>query len=223
MELRGDAALEFTVFDEEYVARLASGDPETEAHFGIYFGRFLSLKLRARRLSVEMSDDIRQETLYRVLKTLRQGKGVQDPTRFGAFVNAVCNNVLLEFLHKISRDSALGDDVPEVEDSAMPADETLITAERSKAVAAILKDMSGKDREILRMVFFEDVARDEICRRLHTDAGYVRVLLHRAKARFQAAFLKSHRSFAGLVLLLCNAGAVTATIRQILIQSGDGA
>ena len=203
--------------------RLASGDPETEAHFGIYFGRFLSLKLRARRLSAEMSDDIRQETLYRVLKTLRQGKGVQDPTRFGAFVNSVCNNVLLEFVHKTARDSALGDDVPEVEDCAMPADESLISAERRKAVAGVMKDLSAKDREILRLVFFEDVAREEICRRLHTDAGYVRVLLHRAKARFEAAFLKSYRTFAGLLFVLCNVGALTGTIRQILIQSGDGA
>ncbi|HEX4773831.1 MAG TPA: sigma-70 family RNA polymerase sigma factor [Bryobacteraceae bacterium] len=223
MELQGDAALEFAAFDKEYVARLAAGDPETEAHFGIYFGRFLSLKLRARRLSAEMSDDIRQETLYRVLKTLRQGKGIQDPTRFGAFVNSVCNNVLLEFVHKTSRASTLGDEVPEVEDTAIRADESLITAERKKAVAGILKDLSAKDREILRLVFFEDLAREEICRRLHTDAGYVRVLLHRAKARFEAAFVKSYRSFAGLIVLLCNVGALTNTIRQILIQSGDGA
>ena len=44
----------------------------------------------------------------------------------------------------------------------MPADESLITAERRKAVAGILKDLSAKDREILRLVFFEDVAREEI-------------------------------------------------------------
>jgi RNA polymerase sigma factor (sigma-70 family) len=223
MELQGDAALEFTAFDEEYVSRLASGDPETEAHFGIYFGRFLSMKLRARRLSAEMSDDVRQETLYRVLKTLRQGKGVQDPTRFGAFVNSVCNNVLLEFVHKTARDPLLGEDVPEVEDNAIAADESLITAERRKAVDGVLKDLSVKDREILRLVFFEDVAREEICRRLNTDPGYVRVLLHRAKARFQTAFLKSYKTFAGSLLLLCNVGTLAATICQLLIQSGDSA
>src|SRR6202011_6231244 len=100
------------------------------------------------------------------------------------------------------------------EDGAMLADESLITAERKKAVAAILKDMPPKDREILRLVFFEDVTREEICRRMNADAGYVRVLLHRAKARFEAAFLKSHRSFAGMMMLLCNAMALSATIRQ---------
>jgi RNA polymerase sigma-70 factor (ECF subfamily) len=196
------------------VARLAAGDPETEAHFSMYFGRFLSQKLRSRRLSGETADDVRQETLYRVLKTLRQGKGVQEPQRFGAFVNAVCNNVLLEMLHKGTRDVAVGDSLPETEDGAMRADESLITAERKRAVAGILKDLAPKDREILRLVFFEDVTREEICRRMNTDAGYVRVLLHRAKARFETAFLKSYRSFAGIMLLVCNAMALSATIWQ---------
>jgi RNA polymerase sigma-70 factor (ECF subfamily) len=205
------------------VTRLVAGDPETEAHFAVYFGRFLALKLRARRLSQEMSDDVRQETLFRVLRVLRHGKGVQDPKRFGAFVNAVCNNVLLEFSHKSTRDGAVGDELPDVEDGAMLADESLITAERKKAVTGVLKSLSAKDREILRLVFFEDMAREEICRRLETDAGYVRVLLHRAKGRFEAAFLKSFRSSVGLVLLVCNAMALSATIYQLMLQSEGSA
>lgn len=199
---------------------MAAGDPETEAHFGVYFGKFLSLKLRARRLSPELADDIRQETLYRVLKTLRQGKGVQDPSRFGAFVNAVCNKVVLESIRKKSRDAGGGEDPPEAKDSAVLADESLITDERKKAVAGILRDLSAKDREILRLVFFEELEREEICRRLKTDAGYVRVLLHRAKARFEAAFVKTHSSFAGVILLLCNATALSATISQMTLVSG---
>jgi RNA polymerase sigma-70 factor (ECF subfamily) len=153
--------------------------------------------------------------MYRVLKTLRQGKGVQDPTRFGAFVNSVCNNVLLEFLHKRSRDAAGDDALPELPDGAASADESLITAERKKAVARILKALSPKDREILRLVFFEEMDREQISRRLGTDAGYVRVLLHRAKARFEAAFQKSYGHFAGLVLLFCNAIVAGFTISQM--------
>jgi RNA polymerase sigma-70 factor (ECF subfamily) len=162
-----------------------------------------------------MSDDVRQETLYRVLKIVRQGKGVQDPTRFGAFVNSVCNNVLLEFLHKTARDSPAGEALPEMPDGAMAADESLITAERKKAVDGILKTLSPQDREILRLIFFENIDRGEVCRRLGKDAGYVRVMLHRAKARFEAAFQKSYGHFASLVLLFCNGMAAHATISQI--------
>lgn len=207
--------LEFQTFDAEYVQRLAAGDPETEARFSVYFDRFLSLKLRARRIKPAVSEDIRQETLYRVLKIIRQGRGVEDPQRFGAFVNAICNNVLLEFMHKAARDGTPGETAPEMHDSAIPVDESLITAERKKAVAAVLQSLSPQDREILRMVFFDSLDRPEICRRLGKDAGYVRVILHRAKARFEAAFQRAFGHIAGVVLLICNGAAFGATISQI--------
>ena len=54
--------MEFQTFDNEYVKRLAAGDPETEAHFHTYFTQFLSLKLRARRIDADLAGDIRQET-----------------------------------------------------------------------------------------------------------------------------------------------------------------
>ncbi len=213
--LTGDSRLDFQIFDAEYVARLIAGDPETEARFSVYFERFLSLKLRARRLSAGMSEDVRQETLYRVLKTLRQGKGIQDPKKLGAFVNAVCNNVLLEFLHQTARDAPGGDALPEQEDEALGADQTLISAERKKAVAAILNSLPPQDREILRLVFFEETDREEICRRMGKDPGYIRVLLHRAKARFETAFQRSYRHLAGLLLVICNGVAVDLTIWQM--------
>lgn len=207
--------LDFQTFDAEYVERLAAGDPDTEARFSIYFDRFLSLKLRARRLSAEASEDVRQETLYRVLKILRQGKGVQDPKRFGAFVNSICNNVLLEFLHKAARDMPAGEALPEMHDAAMPVDESLITAERKQAVKRVLETLSTQDREILRLVFFENLDRGEICRRYGKEAGHIRVILHRAKARFEAAFQKTYGHFACLALLLCNAIPAAVTISQI--------
>ena len=140
---------------------------------------------------------------------------MQDPKRFGAFVNSVCNNVLLEFLHRTAHDVSSGDDVPEMRDTSMPIDESLITTERKKAVEAILKTLSPQDREILRLVFFENVDRHEICRRLGKDPGYVRVILYRAKSRFEAAFQKSYGHFASLALLVCNGIAAGITMCQI--------
>src|ERR1700719_2177337 len=96
----GGVSVEFHLFDAEYVRKLAEGDPVTESHFSAYFGKFILTKLRARKVSVEMAEDICQETLLRVLKSLRQGSGVSHPERFGAFVNAISNNVLMEFMHK---------------------------------------------------------------------------------------------------------------------------
>jgi RNA polymerase sigma-70 factor (ECF subfamily) len=182
--------VEFCIFDAPYVGRLTSGDPATEAHFSAYFHKFLTLKLRARRLSPQMAEDVRQETLFRVLRALRTGSGVAQPERFGAFVNAVCNNIVLEFLHKEGKHPAAPENAPEPADDRVDMDGSLISLESKKLVAEVLDSLTSKDREILRMVFFEEADRGEVCRKLGVEADYLRVLLHRAKARFEQAYLR---------------------------------
>ena len=119
---KGGQRLEFYIFDAAYVKRLAEGDPATESHFSVYFGKFIVLKLRARRLSPSLAEDVQQETMFRVLKALRQGSGVTQPERFGAFVNSVCNNVVLEFLHKESRHPSAPENSPEPADDRVDMD-----------------------------------------------------------------------------------------------------
>jgi hypothetical protein len=41
---------------------------------------------------------------------------------------------------------------------------------------------------------FEGRDKDEVCRELNVDRGYLRVLLHRAKARFRTGFMKGEAS-----------------------------
>jgi RNA polymerase sigma-70 factor (ECF subfamily) len=204
--------LEFQAFDADYVRKLTAGDPATEAHFSTYFGKFLSMKMRSRHLSPEMAEDVRQETLLRVLRTLRQGGGVAHPDRFGAFVNSVCNNVLLETMHRRSREGASPEDPPELADTRVDLDGSLVTAERRRVVARVLDELPAKDREVLRLVFFEDEDRKEICRKLGIDMDYLRVVLHRAKAKFQAAYIRKHGMITHVLLLLCNGPAAALTM-----------
>ena len=203
--------MEFHSFDAEYVRRLTEGDPVTESHFGAYFEKFIFLKLRARRVTPEMIEDVRQETLLRVLKTLRQGAGVDKPERFGSFVNSVANNVLLELTHKNSKHPAIEEDDPEPVDDRVDLDAAVITQERKRLVAAVLDELSAKDREILRLVFFEDADRTAICSRLQVEPDYLRVLLHRAKGKFETAYVKKHstpRHAANLIFLLIFSNAL---------------
>lgn len=186
--------MDFHVFDAAYVKRLAEGDPATESHFSAYFRKFLGLKLHGRRIMPSMAEDIQQETMFRVLKALRQGSGVSQPERFGAFVNSVCNNVALEFLNKEKRHPQAPEDSPEQVDQHADADESLITAERKQIVAEVLDSLQAKDREILRLVFLEETDRDEVCRTLGVGSEYLRVLLHRAKERFAQAYLRKGRA-----------------------------
>jgi RNA polymerase sigma-70 factor (ECF subfamily) len=210
----GGVSVEFHLFDAEYVRKLAGGDPATESHFSAYFQKFILTKLRARRVSVEMAEDVCQETLLRVLKSLRQGSGVSQPERFGAFVNAVSNNVLLEFTHKQSRHALVDDDTPEPVDKAAGAETELITEERKRMVAAVLEDLLPKEREILRLVFFEEADRLQISEQFQVDPDYLRVLLHRAKSKFQLAYTRRQRTLQRTVALffLCNAMVLKITM-----------
>src|ERR1700683_2457540 len=98
-----EAYVELFAFTREYVERLREGDPSTEQHFVAYFDQILRIKLRARMLASETVEDLRQETYIRVLVALRNKNGVRQPERFGAFVNSICNNVLMEFYRASSR------------------------------------------------------------------------------------------------------------------------
>jgi RNA polymerase sigma-70 factor (ECF subfamily) len=178
-------------FDAGYVRLLTDGDPETEQHFHNYFGRLLLIKLRQRLRSPAEVLDARQETLMRVLISLRQKRSLEHPERLGAFVNAVCNHVLLE-MGRASRRTVPLDDVsnPEI---PVPITETnpeteLVTAEQQARVREVLDQLPERDRRLLRQVFLDEEDKDVVCREFGVDREYLRVLLHRAKARFRQVY-----------------------------------
>lgn len=180
----------FHSFDADYIRRLTDGDPATEQHFASYFSELLLLKLRSRLRSPQLVEDVRQETLLRVLQNLRRKGGVEYPERFGAYVNAVCNHVLLEFRRSENRTEAMGENDADPADPNVDHDRPLIDAERKETVQRILAELSEKDRNLLRAVFLEEQDKAAVCARFQVDGDYLRVLLHRAKSRFRKAYTR---------------------------------
>ncbi len=167
--------------------RLREGDPETERHFVDYFTELLNLKLRCRLRAAEHVDELRQETFARVLNAVRKQDGLQHAERLGAFVNAVCNNVVLEFF----RSSARADELPgdlDPPDKTINLDGALISAEIQRQVRDTLARLAPKDRDVLRAVLLEERDKEQICQDFGVDRDYLRVLLHRAKQRFRECY-----------------------------------
>ena len=174
-------------FDAEYIRRLVSGDAETERHFTAYFGELLALKLRPRLRSAAQIEDARQETFVRVLSTLKQKGGLVSAESLGAFVNGVCNNVLFEIYRANARTTGLDEEYDEV--SLRPAtDSALIADEEREEVREALKTLPEREQLLLKWLFFEERDKNEICRELQIDRGYLRVLVHRAKGHFRERF-----------------------------------
>ena len=178
-------------FDESYVERLREGDFRTQEHFVAYFSELIQLKLRSRLHSPQAIEDVRQETFSRVFAALRSGK-LRQPDRLGAFVNSMCNNVLLEHYRSSSRDTALEDE--EEKDFPAPAVDVLgaiAARQMGEKIREILEELPERDRRLLREVFLEERDKDEVCRDFGVDRDYLRVLLHRAKQSFKSLYLKN--------------------------------
>ena len=184
-------------FDGEYVARLQDGDAATQRHFTSYFSDLLRVKLGARVRSAALVEDARQETFLRVFAALRKGK-LQQPERLGAFVNSVCNNVILELFRTEGRHPPLDNDTSEPLDHREDPEQHFVTKQNREQVKRVLAMLPEKDRDLLMQVFWQERGRDEICRDFGVDRNYLRVLVHRAKSRvreiLEARAAKLHRT-----------------------------
>ena len=184
-------SLQLQSFDESYVERLQAGDFRTQEHFIAYFSELIQLKLRSRLNSPQAIEDVRQETFTRVFTALRDGK-IRQPDRLGAFVNSMCNNVLLEHYRASTRDDSLDDE----EERDFPATNVdvlgaIANQQMAQKIRDILDEMPERDRRLLREIFLEERDKDQVCNDFGVDRDYLRVLLHRAKQSFKSLYLKN--------------------------------
>jgi RNA polymerase sigma-70 factor (ECF subfamily) len=181
--------MDFASFDDDYIRKLAAGDPQVEEHFANYFGSLLLIKLRNKLRSPQMIEEVRQETLLRVLLAVRRGPGIRHSERFGGFVNSVCENVMKEYIRGDQRHPQSPEPLSDPIDTSADAESEFLSWERKNIVKQVLAELAKKDRELLQMSL-EELDRAEICKKMGVTDEYLRVLLHRAKRRFKEVLLK---------------------------------
>jgi RNA polymerase sigma-70 factor (ECF subfamily) len=196
---------EFFSFDDDYLRRLVSGDPGTEEHFAEYFSVLLRAKLQFRVRSAQDVEDLRQEVFVRVLGFLRNGTGLQDARKLGAFVNAVCNNVVLEHFRGKGRTAQWDDATPEPRENGGGPDHRLLSEELRGHVRKVLNSLSDRDRGLLRAVFLDERDKDAVCTEYGVQRDYLRVLLHRARRRLRDVV--SHSQLPALARARTSGGA----------------
>ncbi len=138
----------------------------------------------------ETVQDIQQETLARVFALIRNGR-VKEPAALPGLVATTAENVF----HEIMRDGARarsGEPVPDVVDERADTGRDLINGERKRFVRKLLKTLPEKDRRLLYMLYFEGLSREVICRSLGVTPDHLRLLIHRARARFKTELMKKN-------------------------------
>jgi RNA polymerase sigma-70 factor, ECF subfamily len=182
-------------FDADYVRRLGEGDNATEDHFARYFGDLIRIKASVRLRSPQLADDVRQETLMRVLRNARKGT-IEQPERLGAYVSMVCNHVILESFRRDKRVSPLPDDAGEISSGQPSVEGELIQNQCKELVKQALGELAPKDRELLKRIFLDEHDKDAVCQEFKVNRDYLRVLLHRARGRLRTS-LKGRGRAAG--------------------------
>jgi RNA polymerase sigma-70 factor, ECF subfamily len=170
-------------FDEQYVRQLRERAHPVEDHFSGYFHKILTNYLRSRIKSPELVEDIRQETLLRVIRALREGEGLRRPECLGSFVIGVCHNVMREYVRAQVRYTGIDEPATQADAAADPEAQA-IAGQRRASLGEALARLAAREREVLAMTL-QDCQPADISRRLGLTQGNVRVVLHRAKAHLR--------------------------------------
>ncbi|MGA3092125.1 MAG: sigma-70 family RNA polymerase sigma factor [Terriglobales bacterium] len=182
--------MQFHDFDGPYLDRLRSGDFTTEQHFFSYFGELIRLKFGRRLRSSIAIEDVRQETFTRVLRGLSEQR-IRQPERLGAFVNAVCTNVVREQYRSACREIPTADGFADgVPDPRLCPSDAMYQRQVQQEVRQTLDELPKRDRRILKALFLEERDKDEVCRDFGIDRNYLRVMIHRAKQSFKECYMK---------------------------------
>jgi len=205
-------AMQFQDFDSYYLDRLGSGDFSTQQHFVAYFSELIRLKGGKRLRSIAAIEDVRQETLTRVLRLVAEQR-VHQPQRLGAFVNSVCNNVLHEHhrlrSREVSADAGVVDAIP---DPTISVPEAIARQQMQQGVRQILEELPEKDCCLLKALFLEERSKDKVCRDFGVTRDYLRVLVHRAKQSFKSHYMRATRNIPARIRT-ARAGSILAQHR----------
>ena len=121
----------------------------------------------------------------RVLRYLRSDKPIDHPDRLGAFVHGVCKNVTMELQRSQVRHPQMPENAVEPTDPRAQPDDEIAGWEREEIVREVLAGLSPKDRNVISLIYIDEVDRAEACKRLNIGLGYLRVVLFRARSEFR--------------------------------------
>jgi RNA polymerase sigma factor (sigma-70 family) len=139
-------------------------------------------------------DDLVQESLARFFRA-EQRQLIRNTDEFGAFLNGVCRNVILEYRRRMRREPIADPDLPVPDAGVRPEAEIL---EMRDSIDHGLAELAERDRLILRALYLEGREKEDICRQWGMSDAQFRVVLFRAKERFRRVYgTEMKRSAAG--------------------------
>ncbi len=173
------------------VTSVAGGDAMAEAAiYEKYSERVFFLAL-GERFSRDDAEDIRAETFLRVLQALREGK-LRKPDALPSFIVGIALNVMREHKRQRAGTDSLTDREYEIPGGGSPESEFL-DKEVSRSIEELASRLKPRERQFLRMFYYEELPKEEIARALGIKEERLRLIKSRALKSFRGIYEKLRR------------------------------
>jgi RNA polymerase sigma-70 factor (ECF subfamily) len=179
-----------TVPDSDLVSRVQQGDPAAESNlYQKYSERILFLALSELRSRPD-AEDVRAETFLRVILALREGR-LRKPDSLPSFLVGIALNVIREHTRQRAGHESLTDLEAEIAGTGSP-ESVFLDEEVAQSIAATARHLKPREREFLRLYYYEELSKDEIARVLGIKAERLRLIKSRALKRFREIYERSN-------------------------------
>jgi len=173
--------------DAELVRGLRAGEHTAgEELFEKYSRRVYYLALRDLRSNAD-AEEVRAETFLRVLKAI-QANQLRSPDALGAFVLGTARNVIMETLRSPLRSA--DDHIP---DRAAAEGDAFLDASVREAIEATLRRLKPREREYLRLKYYEDLEPDEVASRIGVNRERLRLVKSRTFKSFREMYARVNK------------------------------
>jgi RNA polymerase sigma-70 factor (ECF subfamily) len=174
--------------DAELVRSIQNGIESAGADlFEKYSRRVYYLALRELRSHAD-AEDVRAETFLRVLKAIRD-RQIRSPDSLSSYILGVARNIILESLRSPHR-AANEREVPDV---PAPEPDPELDEDVRQAIQGTIHRLKPKEREFLRLYYYDELPKEEIARRIGVDEERVRLVKHRSLKSFREIYERLKR------------------------------
>lgn len=164
--------------DAALVRRMAGGDShaldELYAHYGPAVLSYLTARVYDRALAEEVLQDV-------MLAVWRNAAHFRGESKVLTWMLTIARNRAINALRKRQVDQTPLDDVFELSSTDTGPQETVERHNQTQAVQTALRQLPEMQREILELVFYQQLSGAEVASVLGINEGTVKSRLHRAK------------------------------------------
>ena len=169
----------------ELVLRIQKGEDAGMEELYRLFARGIRFYL-CRQLGMQELDDKVHDTFLIVVQAIRRGD-LREPDRLMGFVRTVVRRQVAAHIDQVvhsRRDEMHLDLGVRVADRQRDPEQNMAYQQKNDFMREILRQLSGRDREILTRFYLHEETQEEICAEMNLSETQFRLLKSRAKARF---------------------------------------